>query len=358
MEKKKLKNNFFIKFINNSLILWDYKSHKQYEIDLEYAREIITFGLDSNYNLPLNIHKTLNDLNLLESSESSPEDIDWNWDILSYIFHIGTKDLYDENSPPLSVDDFTNAYLEHSSEIIDKFNFKPLYSDNPISLPNFDERSFKGKAFYEVVSKRKTNRTFFNKEIELKTFSNFMYFVFGNFHHSDDELSKLGAIEYSTRKTSPSGGNIHPIEAFVLVHNVSGILPGVYYYNPDLHSLHSIDSKVPSYKDLSYILNDQYFCSNSSFSIFYICRFEKIWWKYPHSRSYKFSHVDAGAIAQTAQLAATALDMNFWQTGAFRDTMIDELLNLKMNEACLFFMSYGKGDGLAIPKEFIKSPNK
>ena len=31
---------------------------------------------------------------------------------------------------------------------------------------------------------------------------------------------------------------------------------------------------------------------------------------------------------------------------------------IELETGCLFFMSYGKGDGLAIPKEFIQSPNK
>ena len=38
-------------------------------------------------------------------------------------------------------------------------------------------------------------------------------------------------------KTSPSGGARHPIEVYLLARRVSGISPGVYYYDPDAHDL-------------------------------------------------------------------------------------------------------------------------
>jgi putative peptide maturation dehydrogenase len=39
------------------------------------------------------------------------------------------------------------------------------------------------------------------------------------------------------KKHSPSGGGLHPIDAYVLVQRVDGIAPGVYHYHPVAHAL-------------------------------------------------------------------------------------------------------------------------
>ena len=39
------------------------------------------------------------------------------------------------------------------------------------------------------------------------------------------------------KRTSPSGGGLHPITAYPIIANVEGIAPGVYHYNAGDHSL-------------------------------------------------------------------------------------------------------------------------
>ncbi len=39
------------------------------------------------------------------------------------------------------------------------------------------------------------------------------------------------------KKTSPSGGGLHPVETYLLVQNVEGLAPGLYHYRPLQHSL-------------------------------------------------------------------------------------------------------------------------
>ena len=42
------------------------------------------------------------------------------------------------------------------------------------------------------------------------------------------------------KRTSPSGGGLHPVEAYPLIRNVEGIKPGLYHYDARDHALERI----------------------------------------------------------------------------------------------------------------------
>src|SRR5690606_31898261 len=48
--------------------------------------------------------------------------------------------------------------------------------------------------------------------------------------HAADDFDVL-------KKTSPSGGALHPTEAYLFVQHVEGIEPGIYHYRPLEHAL-------------------------------------------------------------------------------------------------------------------------
>ena len=80
------------------LIVWDYKNHKQYELDLEHS-----IRLAELINKP---HKFNNrnsiDIQLLEAeilTTATSTIIEWGWDDLSKIFHIGTKNIPCQHTP-------------------------------------------------------------------------------------------------------------------------------------------------------------------------------------------------------------------------------------------------------------------
>lgn len=110
------------------------------------------------------------------------------------------------------------------------------------------------------------------------------------------------------RRSSPSGGGLNACEGYVYVQHVTGPKAGVYAYSSDLHAL-SLISPLPD-EPFGRWLCGQHFINTLPVGLFITSRFDKLWWKYEHSRAYRMAYVEAGHIAQTFQLVATQLGLD------------------------------------------------
>ncbi|MNY40178.1 Nitroreductase family protein [compost metagenome] len=73
-------------------------------------------------------------------------------------------------------------------------------------------------------------------------------------------------------------------------------------------------------------------------------RFDKLWWKYPHSRAYRSALMDVGHLSQTFNLVATAHNLNTWLTGYFIDDLLNKLIKIDgFKEHSLFVVAGGHG---------------
>ena len=83
--------NLFFFFEKGSLCLWSYEAHEQFEIE----KDLITLLMDISQNKEVNKDNPLL-VDLLENDvvRTTPyESVDWGWDQLSRIFHIGTQNV-------------------------------------------------------------------------------------------------------------------------------------------------------------------------------------------------------------------------------------------------------------------------
>ncbi|WP_082717418.1 MULTISPECIES: nitroreductase family protein [Burkholderia] len=88
-------------------------------------------------------------------------------------------------------------------------------------------------------------------------------------------------------------------------------------------------------------------------------RFDKMWWKYPHSRAYRVALLDMGCLAQTFQLVTTGLGLKSWLTGYFLDREINRLLAVdEINESVLFFVGAGEGADTPFAPEVLTAVEK
>jgi SagB-type dehydrogenase family enzyme len=88
----------------------------------------------------------------------------------------------------------------------------------------------------------------------------------------------------------------------------------------------------------------QPFGEGVAFGVFLVAYFDKIWWKYPHSRGYRVALLDAGHLSQTFQLVSTALGILTWMTANIHDVNISTLLKLDgVHEAPIHFLAGGYG---------------
>lgn len=342
------KLNPFLFFLikSGSVVAWDYKNHQQYELEKEYFLRLLELSSDAS---EINPNFTLMDSELEDAEliSASFEDAKWEWDILSKIFHFGTKirecDLSEEliENPECFV-------AEHvalaKSALSTAPNFLTEKEGIITHLPMPDLSKINSIDFLQVLKNRKTSRSFDSVPISINTLSILLHVVFGDFHPEQDDYTKYGFQQIGLRKTSPSAGGLHPSEAYVLAMNVEGLEGGVYHYQAHKHVLSLVEKEDVSLR-LRKLLCGQYFAEQLSFGIFITSRFDKIWHKYPHSRAYRVALLDVGHLSQTFQLTATALGLNTWLSGVFMDLEVTNLLHIEDEaEQPLFFVGAGIGD--------------
>ncbi len=289
-------------------------------------------------------------------SKNAYEENPWGWDILSKIFHIGTQNL-----PHLECSKNPNDWLlarfnENNQELK---QFQGLYIEKQgphIALPEPDFSVLQNKSLYETVSSRKTCRDFFESRLSLLDVSTLLFTAFGKFHQENSEIEDLGLEELCLRKTSPSGGGLHPTEVYLAALTVDDLEPGIYHYNVKNHTLTLINDIHPT--ALQETLNEQFYMENISAGLFLTSCFHKVWQKYPNSRAYRIALMDVGHVSQTTLLVATALGLHTWMSGAFQDDKANKLLNITTtDEAPLFFIGLGQGSNQMLPpviKSMIK----
>lgn len=64
---------------------------------------------------------------------------------------------------------------------------------------------------------------------------------------------------------------------------VDGLTPGIYHYRSHKHELSAVRGDFES-STLGKLLCAQTFANDLSYGIFVTSRFDRMWWKYPHSR--------------------------------------------------------------------------
>ncbi|WP_223488243.1 SagB family peptide dehydrogenase [Pseudomonas sp. A-RE-19] len=331
-------------------IVWDYKNHKQFELNLEYSTRLIQL-IDNPklYNDNHTIDTQLLNAGILTTSIQ--EAIEWGWDELSKIFHIGTKNIPCEHVPE-NIHEWSRHYLDHCTEVLNAPTPDDRLSEcrahelialpKPFCLPE--------GSLANALLGRKTCRTFTDAAVSLKDVSTLLYLSLGYLHERDNDVDETIVEGLGARRSSPSGGGLNACEGFLLVQNVNGLNPGLYAYHPCDHSLSFINPlpRLP----LGQLLCGQHFINNLPVGLFITSRFDKLWWKYEHSRAYRMAYVEAGHISQTFQLVATALGLNTWLTGALTDDQVETLLTLENSaEQPLFFVGCGHSDGQVMCKE-------
>ncbi len=128
-------------------------------------------------------------------------------------------------------------------------------------------------------------------------------------------------------KTSPSAGSLHPIECYVLAWNVHGLEPGLYHYDvraDELRRLRRGRFRAQAVRAAS----GQAWVGRAGFLCIMTAVFGRSLWKYDDEVTYKTLFLDAGHLAQTFCLLATARGLGPFTTAAIQDSYIEKLIGL------------------------------
>lgn len=145
------------------------------------------------------------------------------------------------------------------------------------------------------------------------------------------ELRHIGPHANVLKKTSPSGGGLHPVEAFVLVQRVEGLEPGLYHYHPLDHALVPLraTTRAEAAALALQMVADQHWLAGAAMQVVMVGRVERTFWKYRnHQKAYRALSLDAGHLSQTFYLLAAEAGLPAFITAAINDVDIEQMLGL------------------------------
>ncbi len=180
---------------------------------------------------------------------------------------------------------------------------------------------------YKLLERRKTTRGFDEQPAMLsKELGIILYYVFGchGYMPVSEGLTVL-------KKTSPSGGSLHPVEVYPLLINVTGLDPGLYHYTPENHLLAQI--AVLSRERAAELANEfmagQSYASRAQALFIMAARFYRSFWKYRyHPKAYGVLLMDAAHLSQTFYLVCADLGLGAFVSAAVNAVNIEQRLGL------------------------------
>ncbi len=181
-------------------------------------------------------------------------------------------------------------------------------------------------AFDQLLQARTTCRNFAPGALPLQDLATVLHRVFGA-----QAAQTLAPQAVALKKNSPSGGGLHPIEAFVLAQRVEGLPPGLYHYQCVAHALEPMqgldaEALAPMASEL---VAGQVWFADAPVLVLMAARFQRNFWKYcRHAKAWRVVQLDAGHLSQNFQLAATELGLGAFVTAAINDACAERLFEL------------------------------
>jgi SagB-type dehydrogenase family enzyme len=286
---------------------------------------------------PSSITRTLWQLHLRGILQSSHREEDarevameaWSaWNPAAGYFHFSTKDQ------SFAMDHF-GAFQELKRRA--KSDPMPRPVKNYPGAPRTSLARAEGNSeFVQVLRDRRTWRKFSARPVAQRELGEILDLTFGIQQWVD-----VPGLGRAATKTSPSGGGLHPIEAYVVVRRVRGLRSGIYHYDAKQHQLEWLRRGL-SWEALKKNLGNQWWFADAAFFVLMTAVFPRTRWKYHYPRVYRAILLEAGHLCQTFCLTATWRGLAPFCTIALADSQWEKLLGIDgINESILYAAGAG-----------------
>ncbi|MEO0140449.1 MAG: SagB/ThcOx family dehydrogenase [candidate division WOR-3 bacterium] len=199
-------------------------------------------------------------------------------------------------------------------------------TSSEILLPPRPELSM---SLSSAIRSRRSRRELSEEPITLSELSALVYYSIGI----------TGESNGHALRAAPSAGALYPTELIVAVHEVEGLEPGLYRYDPQRHSL-SFYKKGKVASILPGIAIGQAHAGRGACAVIITSKVQRSMGKYGQ-RGFRYALIDAGAACENLYLAAEALGLGTVAIGAFGDEALANLLGLEEDELPLLIMPIG-----------------
>jgi len=199
-----------------------------------------------------------------------------------------------------------------------------------IELPEPDEKVLIKPNLFQCIKDRESRRGYSDEHLTIDELSYLLWATQGvrGFYRNNT----------ITTRTVPSGGARQPFETYLSIHNVEGIEPGVYYYQPLNHRL----VYLFTYDDLQDRLTDsafeQSFAGSSAVCFIWSTIPYKCEWRYT-TEAKKIIAQDSGHLCQNLYLAAESINCGTCAIGAYNQKKMDSFIKLDGIDEFVVYMS-------------------
>lgn len=253
--------------------------------------------------------------------------------------HAHTASRWSHND---SIAALRESRLESVNEMVEAFGPPPPHFHcREDAIARFDLGEPARTPFDDLLGRRATCRNFdLAQPLSLAELSTLLKRVFGV--HGTDELAP-GAV--ALKKNHPSGGGLHPTEAYLLVQRVEGLATGLYHYNVEAHALDLLRATpVAEARSLAMtaVAGQEYF-ADAPVLVVMAARFARSMWKYRnHPKIYRAILLEMGHISQNLYLTATEMNLGAFITAAINEVEIEQAFGLEpMTEGPLAVCGFG-----------------
>lgn len=182
----------------------------------------------------------------------------------------------------------------------------------------------------EAIFKRRSIRSYKDSPLSLEEVSQLLWSAGGK---------TIDGITGATR-AYPSAGGIYPLEIYLVVGNVSGVSPGIYHYSWHDHSL-NLKREGDFRRELTGVCWGQRMVLEAPASLVFTAIYSRTTQRYGKRGQTRYVPMDVGGAGQNVHLQAESLDLGTVIIGAFSDTAVKEILELKAEEP-LYIMPVGR----------------
>ncbi len=169
-------------------------------------------------------------------------------------------------------------------------------------------------------------------------------------------MEELAPGAVALKKNHPSGGGLHPVEAYLVVQRAEGLKPGLYHYNVEAHALDllsALDPAVVHAFAMTAVAGQEYF-AGAPVLVVMAARFARSMWKYrDHPKIYRAILLEMGHVSQNLYLTATEMNLGAFVTAAINEVEIEQAFGLEpLAEGPLCVCGFGARSKEKVTVEF------